>query len=95
MSEMGRVRGSPKTGGRVAGTLPGNKAVEHKIKPESLHLHPDYFDIGLPLRIDKTGEWSFQLISALGGSERLVGEQLHLTIGHKQRPHRKLDSTGP
>jgi hypothetical protein len=62
---------------------PGPEAIESKSKPpQNVQFDRELAEaeVAFPLRIHKAGEWSFQLISIFGGTERPVGEPQHLTF---------------
>jgi len=65
---------------RLSVTPPGSTPIEPKSEPQSVHFGHGLTTAAFPLRIDKAGEWSFQLISTSGGTERPVGEPQRLTI---------------
>jgi hypothetical protein len=60
-------------------TPSGGKAILESKSP-SVSFERGVAAVGLPLRIKREGEWSFQLVSAYGGVERPVGAPQHLTF---------------
>jgi hypothetical protein len=65
---------------RLSVTPPGGVPIEPKPALELIHLDNGRSTFGLPLRIDKAGVWSFQVMSTSGGIERPVGEPEKLTF---------------
>jgi hypothetical protein len=65
---------------RLSVTPPGRQAIEPKSEPQSVRFDHGLAAVSLPLRIDKAGGWSFQLMSTITGTERRVGEPQHLTF---------------
>ncbi len=65
---------------RLSVTPPGRKPLEPKSEPQSVQYDHGLATVAFPLRIDKAGEWSFQLTSTFGGTEHPVGEPQHLTF---------------
>ena len=65
---------------RLSVTPPGRHPIEPKSEPQSVRFNKGLATVAFPLRVDKAGEWSFQLISTFGGTERPVGEPQRLTF---------------
>jgi hypothetical protein len=65
---------------RLSITPSGRSPIEPKFAPQSINTDSPVAAVVFPLRIDKPGEWSFQLISRLGGTERRVGQPQHVTF---------------
>lgn len=73
---------------RLSVIPPGFKPIEPKFEPQSVRFDRGIAAAAFPVRIDKTGDWSFQLVSTFGGAERIVGERQHLMFTSDDDPPR-------
>jgi hypothetical protein len=64
---------------RVKVIPPEGKPILEPTLP-SISLDRGAAKVGFPLRINREGEWSFQLLSTFGGTERPVGELQHIAF---------------